>query len=128
MLQKKHRSDYPNKLEYFREEGFKSYEDCAKVITYWQPKSRGQQFNITGCVKKIPDVNYDKLVNRKWAVSQLKNKLYTQKGKLRQKYIDMPQWISYLVSSLMLYFNQCTKEGSVNVLLSWQEYNWLCEK
>lgn len=26
-------SDYPNRLEYFREEGWKSYEDCAKVIT-----------------------------------------------------------------------------------------------
>ncbi|QXN60179.1 hypothetical protein KUA24_112 [Vibrio phage HNL01] len=93
------------------------------VGSYKEGKPRKE---VTGQVANFR-VNYDKLVNRKWAVMRLKEIMYTKSGKLRKKYLTQTQNESYDTASLMCYLNQAIGEGSDNVLLSWKEYKFLTE-
>lgn len=97
-----------------------------KVVSYFCKKSHGQKYDVTGQEVKF-DVDYSKLVNRKWAVSRLKEIMFTKKGRLKQKFVDLQQHESYDTASLMLYLNQCIAEGSDNCLLSYKEYKFLVE-
>lgn len=97
-----------------------------KVISYFCKKNHGQKYDVTGKEAHF-DVNYTKLVNRKWAVSRLKSIMFTKSGSLRKKFVDMHNYESYDVASLMIYLNQCISEESDNCLLSYKEYKFLVE-
>ena len=98
-----------------------------KVISFFKPLGRGQQ-PISGKIKQVPITNYTKVVDSSWAVKHLTSKLYTKGGKLRKKYVDMPDWLQYDVGALMLYLNQCYKERCGKALFSYKEYKFLLEK
>ena len=98
-----------------------------KVINYFCARGKNDP-EINGVVKKVPSKDYTIQVEVQWVVKALKEKLYTKQGKLRKKYVDMPPWVAYDASALMMYANQCYKEGSKYALVSWQERKWLLEK
>ena len=98
-----------------------------KVINYLCPR-RPNDPVITGVVKQLPPINYDIQVKSSWIISAIKEKMYTKKGELRKKYVDMPPYEQYTAGSLMMYANQCYKEKSEYALISWQERKWLLNK
>lgn len=98
-----------------------------KVISFFKPITRGTPL-VTGKVKIVPVTQFTKHVDSSWAVKHLTKKLYTTKGQLRKKYVDMPDWMQYDVGALMLYLNQCYKERCGKALLSYKEYKFLLEK
>ena len=98
-----------------------------KVINNFCARNKNDP-DINGVVKQIPQREYTIQVETQWVIRALKDKLYTKQGTLRKKYVDMTPWVAYDSSALMLYANQCYKEGSKYALLSWQERKWLLDK
>lgn len=127
MTEIKSLSEYNSRLEFFREQGWRSYPDCGKVVTYWCKKTQGQEYEVSGKVMKPPEVNFDKEVKLSYVIQRLKEGLYTKKGELRKKYIDFPNYMSYSIESLMLEANRAFLEKEETILLSWQELKLLKE-
>lgn len=133
MTEKKQRQDYPNKIEWFRENGWKSYEDCADVVTFWCKKSHGQKYDINGKVFKPPETHFDKVCKVNDAMALLQDKLFTKRltrtssgKKVRSTYskvfLDTPECLYYDYLALMHYFRQVVAEGKETCILSYKEW------
>lgn len=149
------REDYESKQEYRQYHGFKDFIDDddlkgngVRMITYLpvtksenksDKKEAKKSFDKLWKGIKIVDgklvendyhlkVDYDKLVNTKWAVTRLKETFYTKSGAVRKINSDVKGckgYKTYMIQSLMHYLNQCHSEGKSNCILSYSEYNML---
>lgn len=101
-----------------------------KVISYWCPRGRTET-PVTGVVKKLPDVHYDKKVFTSWATERFID-TFCLKGKKSDSFKDkvfkkrvvdnnFAPWQSYQVQALNHYLQQAVDEGSKFVIISWQE-------
>ena len=115
----------------------KSDDDlCSpKVINYFCARNKNDP-EISGKVKQIPEINFDKMVDTSLVISKIQDKLFTKKktkgarGRmvrqtLRKDCEKLSPWETYHLSSLMLYARQAHSEGCLKVILSWQECKFL---
>ena len=109
-------------------------ENKHKVISYWCPRGRTEPL-VTGDVKKLPDVHYDKKVFTSWATERFID-TFCLKGKkgdsfkdkvFKKKVVDenYPLWQSYNIQALDHYLQQAVDEDSKFVIISWQEHRLL---
>ena len=105
-----------------------------KVISYWCPRGRTDAI-VTGVIKKLPDVHYDRKVFTSWATERFID-TFCLKGRKSDKFKDKffkkkivdenyPSWQSYNIQALDHYLQQAVDEGSKCVIISWQEYKLL---
>ncbi|MFT1654829.1 hypothetical protein [Vibrio cholerae] len=97
-------------------------DNSHKVISYFVKKSNGQSIDITGKVYQPKKVEFVKLVNAAWALTQWDDVIHTKKGDIRKKYVDKVLSMSDTYLSLGHYLEQVGCEGTKNALLSWQEF------
>ena len=107
--------------------------DWVKGYKEGSPKA---DVNVTGNVKKIPEIYYDKVVDLNLVMSKIQDYTFTKKktkgvhGRtvrqtLRKDCEAMKPWDVYTLSSLMQYARQCHAEGHGKALLSWKECKFL---
>lgn len=125
--------------ERFRKEGWRSYEDGAKVVSYFIPKSRNNvDIKTTGV--KIP-VNRPQSVCEKpydltLVIRLMKDKMFTKKltrtpsgtkKRLtpRRSFLDMKEYDKYTWISLMEEVRYCSRNGEDVILLSKDEISLL---
>lgn len=106
--------------EKFREEGWKSYEDGAKVISYFC-KREANQPEVTGIEFKPPESHFEQVWETKKVIALLKEKMLTKSGSVRKKILDKPDWELAQYAALYHYLSQAMKEKSNKVLLSKRE-------
>ena len=119
------------KLMCTRDDGDKNKH---KVISYWCPRGRTDAI-VTGVIKSLPDVHYDRKVFTSWATERFID-TFCLKGRKGDKFKDKvfkkgvvdenyPLWQSYNIQALDHYLQQAVDEGSKCVIISWQEYKLL---
>lgn len=113
-----------NKYEKFREEGWKSYEDCANVVSYFCP-CRENEVEVSGKIKQLPEICFDKQVDIRQAFDMIKTQMMTKQGKLRKKMVDIPEWEVYAWGSLLHELRRAWQDGESMVFLSWKELKML---
>lgn len=113
--------------EKFREEGWKSYEDGAKVISYFC-KREANQPEVTGIEFKPPETVYEQLWDTDKVIALLKDKMLTKSGTVRKKIFDKPEWEMYNYAALFHYLTQAKQEKANKVLLSKKEVAMLLGK
>ena len=114
------------KYEEFRESGYKSYEDTAKVISYFC-KSSEKDPPITGKIFKVPEINFNKNVDINKAFNAIKSRMCTKKGALRKSFENLPPHEVYDWSALLHYLRKEYKDGKKTVDISYKEYRMLFE-
>ena len=106
-----------------------------QVISYFCKRENNQP-EVTGKVKQIPEIYYDKVVDLNLVMRKIQDYTFTKKktkdahGRmvrqtLRKDCEAMKPWDVYTLSSLMQYARQGHMEGSKSLILSWQECKFL---
>ena len=122
------------RYERFREEGWKSYEDSAKVISFFRKRKQGEQ-PVSGKIytplnERIP--TYDKSYDIQLVIRLMKDKMMTkrltrtpsgQKKRLtpRKDFLTMKPYDVYDWVSLINEVRNAIRDGEDSILLSNQE-------
>lgn len=122
------------RYEDFRENGWRSYEDCAKVISFFLKRKSGEQ-PVSGKVHvpvEAPVVSYDKSYELSLVIRLVKDKMMTkrltrtpsgQKKRLtmRKEFLSMKPYEIYDWVSLINEIRNALRDGEDSILLSNQE-------
>ncbi|AUR92296.1 hypothetical protein NVP1170O_183 [Vibrio phage 1.170.O._10N.261.52.C3] len=110
--------------ERFREEGWKSYEDCAKVISYFCPR-KSSESEVSGKEMTLRQESFWKDVDIHKAFRAYKSCMATQKGLTRKKMLSLKPHETYAWSALLEYLRVSWREGEKVVTLSSREFEML---
>lgn len=129
------------RYEKFRDGGWRSYEDCAKVISFFRKRKSGDQ-PVTGKVY-VPTETRETLYDKSYCVNLttrlIKQKLFTKaltrckdgvkrRVTYRKDYLAMPEYNKYTWISLLETVRNAIRDGDEMVLLSNEEVKLLEEK
>lgn len=139
--------EYPNKYEKFRDLGWKSYEDCAEVISFFTPHDMDltnkdtafikdynnnklpKGVNINGRVKVVQKPDYKATMNIKEAFTRVQELMCTKSGGLRATMTKLKPWEVNDLASLLHHLRSEWVDGERgNVELTFNEYYMLKPK